>query len=226
MFRPLTWTALCALTLMFAVAATAGTWGGHNGDIRLSFTEGPEYTHVKEQEALPKAGVILDLYAYLCDVDPVVYRNERYLSVGGWELQLAVDGCEWEILQTEVPERTINAGVAKGVVYAGKYAGVTFKDGDAKLIRWRLRLHGEPEQVVFRLEPAGLNSCQLTPDCPEHAPAALWTGSGAAGQVGIMFGAGYVPAYLNWGEEAPEIAPVRGTGSWRDTGLFTLDDDE
>lgn len=223
MSRPFPKAAVCGLTLLLAaVPAVASTWGGHNGNIRLSFTEGPDYTSVREQEALPKAGVILDLYAYLCDVDPIVYKNERYLSVGGWELQLTVDGAEWEIMELELPPDAINAGREKGVQYVGYYTGVPFVDGDAKLARWRIRLLGDPHDVVFRLDPAGVNSCGTTPGCPGSHTQALWTGSGASGQVGILFSAGYVPAYLNWGDDVPEVEPVQGEGSWRDTGLFTL----
>ena len=222
--RSLACAALCGLTLLLATAAAASTWGGHNGDIRLSFTEGPEFTHVMEQEPLPRVGVIVELYAYLCDVDQVASEGEKFLSVGGWELQLAVDGAEWDILDTELPQDALNAGTGKGVMYVGKYTGVPFEDGTAKLMRWRIRLHGDPENVVFRLEPSGVNSCDVLPDCRGSDTQAVWAGSGASGQAGMLFSAGYVPAYLNWGDDAPEVEPVRGKTTWRDRGIFTFDD--
>jgi len=215
---------ICILLVSWAVVANASTWGGHNGDIRLTFTEGPEYEHVKQSEPMPKAGVIIDLYAVLSGVERVTYVGQQYLSVGGWELQLRVDGAEWEIMEIELPEQSINAGREKGCMYVGKYTGVKFVDGDAKLARWRIRLLGEPKNVTFSLDPAGLNSCAAMEGCPDSGTQALWTGSGAAGQVGLLFSAGYIPAYLNWEGETPELKPVRGKGDWRDTGLFTLDE--
>ncbi len=214
---------ICVLSLSLAAAASAGTWGGHNGDIRLTFTEGPEYEHFKQSKPLPKAGVILDLYAVLSGVDQVLFHDEKYMSVGGWELQLQVDGAEWEIMELELPDDSINAGTAKGYMYVGKYSGVKFVDGDAKLARWRIRLLGDPKNVTFSLNPGGLNSCITTDGCPGSGTQALWTGSGAAGLIGVLFSAGYIPAYLNWEDDPPELAAVHGKGEWSDTGLFTKD---
>jgi len=215
---------ICVLLVSWAAVANAITWGGHNGNIRLTFSEVPEYEHVKWSEPLPKAGVILDLYAILSGVDRVSYLGHQFLSVGGWELQLRIDGAEWEIMEIELPEHSINVGVEKGCMYVGKYTGVKFVDGDAKLARWRIRLLGEPKNVTFSLDPAGLNSCVSAEGCPDSGTQALWTGSGAADLVGLLFGAGYIPAYLNWDDETPEPTPVRGKGDWQDTGLFTLDE--
>ncbi len=221
------WIRNSIVTVAFvALAATAGasTWGGQLGNIHLSFTEGPGIEHVLSSEPLPKVGVIVDLYALMTDVPPVVHNHERILSVGGYELQLAVEGAEWKILKTDLPDLSVNAGIEKGCLYVGKYNGMKFVDGVAQLAHWRLQLLGEPENVVFRLDPAGVNSCVLVEGCDGTGTQAIWTGSGASNQVGLVFGAGYVPAYLNWTGEDPDLTPVRGEVEWHELGLIALDD--
>ncbi len=215
--------AFLVLIVVSAATASASTWGGHHGTIRLSFSEGPEFEHFLSSDPLPKVGVVVDLYAVLSDIAPIYYNNEKYLSVGGFELQLKVDGAEWEILATDLSERSINAGIGKGCLYVGKYNGIKFVDGNATLVHWRIRLLGEPENVVFSLDPEGLNSCELIEGCKDSGTQAIWAGSGAAKQVGVVFSAGYIPAYVNWKGEKPDLTPVRGEGDWEDTGLFTLE---
>jgi len=222
MHRSLRISIVTAVLIASAATAGASTWAGQLGTIRLSFSEGPEFEHVLRSEPLPRVGVIVDLYALMTDLPPVVFNKERILSVGGYELQLKVDGAEWKILKTDLPELSVNAGTTKGCLYVGKYNGIEFVDGVAQLVHWRLQLLGELENVVFSLDPAGLNSCQVIEGCPDTGTQAIWTGSGASNQVGLVFGAGYVPAYLNWTCDELDLTPVRGTVEWEELGLVSL----
>jgi hypothetical protein len=218
-----TWAAIAVLAAA-AATARASTWGGHMGTIHLSFSPGPEFTHVATAEALPKVGAIVDLYALLADMPPVVYRGERFLSLGGYELQLKVDGAEWNILETNLPEPCMSVGQAKGCLWVGKFDGIEFVDGGARLAHWRIQVLGEARNVVFGLDPAGVNSCATLEGCPDSGTQAVWTGSGVANQVGLVFSAGYVPAYLNWEGGEPDLTPVRGKVDWQDIGLVTLEE--
>jgi len=212
---------VAVLIVASAVAAHASLWAGHYGTIHLAFNEGPEFEHILNSEPLPRVGAIVDLYVCLEIDGEATYRKEAFLSVGGYELQLAVEGAEWEILSLELPERSVNVGVEKGTLYVGKYNGIEFVDGVASLAHWRLQIKGDPENVVFRLNPEGIHTCNEIEDCPGTGTQAIWTGSGAARQVGIVFSAGYVPAYLNWsGEEAPDLEPVRGEVDWHERDMF------
>jgi len=77
--------------------------------------------------------------------------------------------------------------------------------------------------VLFRsLDPAGLRTCETTAGCPGSGTQAVWVASAVAGQAGLVFGAGWSPAYLNWEGEA-DRAVVRGATHWSETGLFTRD---
>jgi len=73
--------------------------------------------------------------------------------------------------------------------------------------------------VVFRLDPEALISCPRTEGCSEGRPYALYTGNDACKQLGSIFGAGYVPAYLNFKGE-PDLTPVRAQQTWQDVGLY------
>ncbi|MBU0742730.1 hypothetical protein KKG45_14035 [bacterium] len=223
MSRSLRILSILTLSVVSAAIASASTWGGHHGTIHLSFSEGPKFEHVMKSEPLPELGLVVDLYAVLTDIQPIIYNHGKYLSVGGYELQLKVEGAEWEILATDLPDQSINVGMNKGCLYVGKFTGIKFIDGNATLVHWSIRLPGEPENVVFSLDPAGLNSCEVLIGCPDSGTQALWTGSGAAKMLGVVFSAGYIPAYLNWNGEEPDLTPVRGEVDWQDTGLFALE---
>ena len=49
----------------------------------------------------------------------------------------------------------------------------------------------------------------------------MYVGSVPSYQMGDVFGAGYVPAYLNWDGE-PDLQPQSGEASWQDVGIYEI----
>ncbi len=224
-------TSRCAAVL-FAFAllaacpspASAGDWAGHYGDVLLSFAPGPEAAHVARRDSLPVVGTMVDLYALLAVPEIVRARGERVLTVGGLELKLAADGAPgWKVLSQEINGKNINVGPEPGTVTAGLFPGLTFQDGVVQVVHWVVQVPGQARDVVFRLDPAGARSCGTLPGCPESGTYALWAGAVAANQHGLLFSAGYVPAYLNPTTPEPDLTPVRGNVDWRERGLVTPD---
>ncbi len=218
------------VSLAFAVlsacpwSASAGDWGGHYGDILLSFTPGPVATHVARRDSLPMVGTMVDLYAVLAVPEIVRARGEQVLTVGGLELKLAADGAAgWKVLSQEITGKNINVGPEPGTVTAGLFPGLSFDDGKVQIVHWVVQVPGLARDVVFRLDPAGARSCGGLPGCGESGTFALWAGAVAANQHGLLFSAGYVPAYLNPTAPDPDLTPVRGKVDWRERGLVTPD---
>jgi hypothetical protein len=201
--------------------ARASRWAGENGVVRLAFNQGEELETVRNVDADEHAAVTVDLYAILCDVDPVALDGERFLGLGGFELRLRVDGAEPIIAEENFDFAQFNVSQEKGTCMVGIHPGLPLEDGRATLVHWKLILMGRPENVRFGLDTAGLHSCRTLPDCPDSGTQALYVGTSDSGLHGVMFGAGYAPAYLNWeGETDPE--PVRGNAPWRQVGICEL----
>ena len=206
--------------LLLATASGASDWGGHYGTIRLVF-DPATLDAVTESEPYPEVGAIVDLYAVLTDLEPCDFNGEALNAVGGFELKLAAEGGTWKVLSQELPEKNFNASPEPGTVQAGVFPGLNFRDGSAVLVHWQLQIPGGPHPMTFRLDPAGARSCGTVPDCADSGTYAVWTGTAAAKQHGVLFSAAYTPAYLNWAGEAPAVEPVRGTGSWQERGYLT-----
>jgi hypothetical protein len=215
---------LVAVLAWWAVPATAGDWGGHYGDILLSFTPGPAATHVARRDSLPVVGTMVDLYALLSVPEAVRAHGEQVLSVGGLELKLAVDGAPGcRVVSQEITGKNINVGAEPGTVTAGLFPGVDISEGTAQLVHWVVQVPGLARDVVFRLDPAGVRSCDGLPGCAGSGSFAMWAGTAAANQHGLLFSAGYVPAYLNPTTPDPDLTPRRGKVDWRERGLVTPD---
>ena len=78
---------------------------------------------------------------------------------------------------------------------------------------------GKPGNVVFGLDQDGLQTAKVLEGYDDAGSWALYTGTWASDTLGDIFGAGYVPAYLNWDGE-PDLAPRRGKVSWDQTPLY------
>jgi len=204
--------------------AAAADWAGHYGDVRLSFTPGPQATHVARRDSLPVVGTMIDLYALLTVPEIVRADGEQVLTVGGLELKLAADGAPgWKVFSQEINGKHINVGPEPGSVAVGLFPGLTFEGGMVQIVHWVVQVPGLARDVVFRLDPAGARSCPTLPGCPESGTCALWAGAVAANQHGLLFSAGYVPAYLNPTDPEPDLTPVRGKVDWRERNLVTPD---
>lgn len=217
-------TGLVALAISAAAPAVAGNWGGHYGDILLSFTPGPEATHAAVRDSLPGVGTLVDLYALLAVPEIVRVNGEKFLSIGGLELKLAADGAPgWSVLSQEIAGKHLNLAKELGTVTAGLTPGIGISRGPVQLVHWVVRIPGQARDVVFRLDPAGAPSCGRNPDCAVSGTCAIWTGAAAANQHGLLFSAGYVPAYLNPTTTEPDLTPRRGRTDWRERGLAEPD---
>lgn len=212
-----------ALVLSAALPVAASDWGGHYGTIHLSFTPAPEITSTTEADEMPGLGTTVDVYAVFTVDQKIAAEGEQVLTVGGLELQLAVDGAPgWRVIKQEINSKNFNIAHDPGAVQAGLMPGISFTNGPAQLVHWTLLIPDHPENVVFRLDPKGVHSCDTLKDCKGSGTVAMWSGSMSAGQAGLLFSASYVPAYLNWTRDGkPDLTPVRGKVDWSDTGLFT-----
>ena len=213
---------LIVLGLMLAgcAAVQASDWCGENGLVRLSFTEGSDLQGVKTVEAAEKGVTTVDLYAYLTDMDPVKLNGEAFLGIAAVEFTLLIEGAEGFIISQEFAMANRTVGRRPGEVMVGFDPGLSAKTGSAEVVHWKIMFQGTPQNVVFRLDPDALLSCQRTAGCPEGAPYALYTGNDACKQMGSIFGAGYVPAYLNYSMAEPDLSPVHGKQTWQDVGLY------
>ena len=199
--------------------AGASTWCGENGLIRFSFAEGDSIVSVLDAGE-PVGGVTtFEVYAWLTDVVPVANDGEAFLHLGGMEFQLTITGAESFILEQVFPSKALNVGREMGQIAAGLHPGEKIRNGKVLLVRWKVMIQGRPENVRIGLDPDGLMSCAEMEGCPEGEPQALYVGNQGSNQVGIMFGAGYVPSWVNPTEE-PDQTPVHGKQSWRDVGIF------
>lgn len=205
--------------LLLTPAAFAG-WCGENGVVRFSFEEGPELVPVAKVAAGENGVTMVDLYAWLTDVEPLQKDGEAFLGTGALELQLVIEGAEGFILKQEYPQESRQVGRTLGNCIVGFSPGLKIRDGATQLVHWQIMFQGSPENVVFRLDPEGLLTCERTEGCPGSGVSALYTGTQAGNSIGAIFGAGHQAAYLNY-EGEPDLQPVTGTVSWEDVGEFS-----
>jgi len=217
---------ICLAGLLGVTPAVASTWCGQNGVVTLSFTDGDSLSGVASVAPDDNNLTIVDLYAVLTGVEPVARNQEAFLGIGGFELKLHIEGAEGIIQKQELAYRHINAATEMGACQVGILPGLTLEDGRATLVHWQILFIGQPRNVVFRLDPEGLLSCASLPGCEEAQPYCLYTGTRTAKQAGDLFGAGYVPAYLNWEGDAerpatPDLEPVVGSAHWSELGIYS-----
>ena len=210
------------LILGIIAASSSGAlaeWCGENGLITLSFAEGPELQSILNTEAESKGVTMIDLYAYLSDVDAVKRDGEVFLGIGALELTLVVEGAEAFITSQEFPVANRTVGRRPGEVIVGLDPGINLEKENTQLVHWQVMFQGTPKNVVFSHDPEGGVSCERTPGCSEAKPYALYTGTNASRQISSIFGAGCVQAYLNFEGEA-NLTPLRGNETWKDVGIY------
>ena len=117
------------MTTLTAGVATASVWCGENGVVRFSFAEGEELVEVFDAGEPVNGVTTVDIYAWLSDVDLVAEDGEKFLRVGGFELQLTIEGAEGFILKQEFPTQALNVGRKVGSIAAGMVPGQRLKDG-------------------------------------------------------------------------------------------------
>jgi len=210
---------LTVIACLGAGGAEATDWCGENGVIRFSFAEGEELVQNLETDEPTNGVTMIDLYAWLTDVDDVSREGEKFLRVGGVELKLSIEGAEAFLLKQEFPSQVLNVGDEIGTVIAGFVPGQRLHQGQTLLVHWQIMFQGRPENVRFGLDPSGVMSCATTEGCAEAAPPAVYVGVESSGQLGSLFGAGYSPAWLNpLGK--PDASRVHAKQSYQDVGIF------
>lgn len=212
--------ALVAAWLGGATPAAASEWCGENGLVRFSFAAGDSLVETL-QTGEPEGGLtIVDVYAWLTGVEPVARRGDAFLRLGGAELKLQVTGAEASIIAQDFTDaKALNVGEAPGTVAVGFHPGLRVQNGRVLLVHWKLLFQGRPRDVRLGLDPTRLRSCATLPGCPESGTQALYAGADAANQLDSLFGAGYVPAWLNPTAE-PDRTPVTGKVGWREAGVY------
>lgn len=214
--------AVVALALVLSVPAgsvQATVWCGENGMVRFSFVAGEDLVDVYESPD-PVGGVTrVDVYAWLTDVDLVAHEGEQMLRMGGFELELTIDGAEGFILSQEFSEKALNVGSKKGSIAVGLVPGQRLQEGRSLLVKWKVMFQGRPQNVRFGLNPQGAGTCLKSAECAEDEPAMIYVGVQSGGRFGDMFGAGYVPGWLNPTGE-PDRTPFHAQKSYADIGLY------
>jgi len=205
--------------ILMPASSDASTWCGENGLIRFSFAEGDSLVTVLDTGEPVNGVTTFEVYAWLTDIDEVAMEGEAFLHLGGMEFQLTITGAESFILEQNFPSKALNVGREMGQIAAGLHPGERIRDGKVLLVQWKVMIQGRPENVRIGLDPSGLMSCAELEGCSESRPLALYVGNEGSQQVGIMFGAGYVPSWLNPSQE-PDQTPVTGKRTWRDVGIF------
>lgn len=165
-------------------------------------------------------GSLIDLYAVLDDVALVHWNGLQLRALGGIEFALRIEGGPAFIVSQDFPLRAFNLETEPGRIGAGIAPELSLRDRRATLVHWRIQVPGTPRNLAFRLDPTVLRTCGTIEGCPESGSQALWVGSAVSDMAGLVFSAGYTPAYLNW-DGAPDLAVVRGKVDWSETGLFT-----
>lgn len=220
-FKPGT-TVLAGVILaavLIPTLACASTWCGGNGLIRFSFVAGDSLVTVLETGE-PENGVTsFEIFAWLTDVTPVAMDGEAFLHVGGMELQLDITGAEAFILEQEFPSKALNLGSEMGQLAVGLDPGEKIQDGQVLLVQWKVMIQGRPENVRIGLDGTALPTSRTLEGCEESGPLALYIGNESSRQVGFVFGAGYVPSWINPSGK-PDQTPVTGLKSWEDVGIF------
>ncbi len=214
-----------ALVLAVLVSPALAQWCGHCGNVHLSFA--PDSLVAVRSVDVADGPAVVDLYAVLADVPPIRWRGMRVTYAGGFELRLVAEGEGVEILGKEVSAPCVDLGREPAACQVGSTPGFPLREGRAELVRWRVLVPRGAHDVVFRLAPDGAPSCERTPDCRGSGSLVMWAGSAALGQEGLLFSAGYVPAYLNrtsGGE--PDLTPVRGRTDWQELGVVTVAPDD
>lgn len=211
--------ALILTIMVLGSSNAAAEWCGENGLIRLSFTEGEQLQSTMTIGAESKGVTMIDLYAYLTDMDSIKRDGEAFLGVGAIELSLVVEGAEAFITSQDFPVANRSVGRRPGEVIVGLDPGIKLEEGQTQLVHWQVMFQGTPKNVKFTLDPDGGISCGRTPGCTEARPYALYTGTNASRQISSIFGAGCVPAYLNFEGEA-DVSPLRGNETWKDVGIY------
>ena len=206
--------------VLLPVSSPASTWCGDNGLIRFSFVPGDSLVTVLHSEDSESSVTSFDLYAWLTDFEPVAKDGEAFLHLGGIELKLSITGAEAFILEQEFPSKVLNVGKEMGHIAAGLHPGEKIRNNQVFLVRWKIMFQGRPENVRIGLDPSGLMSCTELEGCPDCDPVALYVGNESSRQVGIIFGAGYVPSWVNPTDE-PDQTPVTGKCTWREVGVFS-----
>jgi hypothetical protein len=185
--------------------------------VRFSFTAGPDLQSVATVEPGENGVTMVDVYAWLTDVEPMQKDGEPFLGISAFELHLAIDGAEAFIIEQNYPQDVRQVGKQPGDCIVGLWPGLYFEEGAMQLVHWKVMFQGRPENVVFRLDPEAMVTCERTPGCEGTGISALYTGIDSQGFLWAVLGAGYQPAYLNYVGE-PDLAPVRGNLPWRQAG--------
>ncbi|MBM4131602.1 hypothetical protein FJ250_11355 [bacterium] len=200
--------------------AMASDWCGENGLVRFSFAAGDSLVETV-QTGEPEGGVtIVDVFAWLTDLAPVARRGDAFLRLGGAELKLQVTGAEACVIAQEFPDpKALNVASEPGELAVGFHPGLRVQQGRVLLVHWKLLFQGQPRNARLGLDASQLRSCKTLPGCPEAGTQALYAGADAANQLDSLFGAGYVPAWINPTGE-PDRTPVTGKVGWQDVGIY------
>ena len=206
------------VTLM-ALPAAATVFCGCNGEVVISFTEPPATTSVLEAEPGEHGLIIVDVYAVLDDVAELEGPGGVFLDLGGFELELRVVGGEVQGVEKTIlmPHRDFGARPTQCLV--GTYPGERIVGGPLVLCRWQVVLKGEVQDVRFDLDPAGLLSCDRTPECEGCGASMVYVGTPDAHQESYLFGAGCVPAVLN-PTKKPDLTTAPCKADFADVGVF------
>jgi len=208
-----------AVLLILALPAAASTWVGENGVVRLAFNQGESLISAAAVEPGAGGTTMVDLYAYLDEVEPMQHEGEAFIAIGGFELKLLVEGAEAHITEQTFPFAHFNVGKNPGHCVVGINPAQRLVDGRCELVHWKILFTEPVRNVTFRLDTAGLLSCRTLAGCPDSGTQALYSGTVDSGLMGFLVGAGCVPAHLNWDEPRKPL-PIRGTQNWRDVGVF------
>jgi hypothetical protein len=219
MSRRLVLAILLSAAVLASGPAAAATWCGENGVVRFSFTEAEKLTDMLQTGEAENGVTMVDVYAWLTDVDLVALDGEQFLHLGGFELDLSIEGAEAFIIAQEFPTEVLNVGRKNGNIAVGLVPGQRLVDGRALLVKWQVMFQGRPENVRFGLSAAVSMTCSKTEGCLEDAPPMIYVGAETTSKLGSLFGAGYVPAWLNPTTE-PDQTPVHAKRSYADVGLY------
>lgn len=191
---------------------------GQNGLVRFSFVEGDSLVSVL-QSAEPTGGVTtVDVWAWLTEVDRISRNGYALLGIGGFEITLEIVGAEAVIVGQDFPDKHLNVGRQLGECIVGLDPGYKIRKGMTQLAHWTVMFQGRPQDVAIRLAPGPTWTCGSNLGCHDHAPPAVYLGTEATNLERSLFGAGFVPAWLNPSVE-PDLTPIGAGAGWRDLGL-------
>jgi hypothetical protein len=205
---------LLVLTAL-AGPATASHWCGENGVIRLVFAVGDSLSSVANVTPGEHGLTEVELQAWLEEVEPVAIEDEAFLSIGGYEFQLVVEGAEVMLKGHQLADGAVNLVNTPLTYLVGMQNPLEIVDGRALLGTWQLLIQGEAENVRITVAPEGVHSCADCEGCAGSGTRGLYVGSIDSGQISDIFGAGCVPAWLNPTDE-PDLTPLRGDSAWQD----------